>query len=415
MKGRFQLELEPREDKFSMVEADKNQSTIFEQLRDDCKSNIFGEMSVDEINRIVTIDFEQYTIERQLGSESKNGYVHCIKNTKTSKLYALKGINDLNEARRELFALRSLRDVRGVSKLAKQQLYFLSHNSCSSAVLLLGDAKYFLVSVLYKCDLTDYIKSHPALPLSDKIILFYRILLALTEVRRLGFHNADLKPDNILLFESQNENGINVLDIAITDFGDFNPNSYLSNNTFGTESSIAPEQASSSPCNRFKAEIWQLGVMFYTLLYSELPFGEAPIQRYYDEYLVLTFSINSRFSDPIYKAICSYDFVKNQDPLNFARSLKGCFGRMKNLNFDSNPYSDKLWWILSRMMHPNPENRATLNELVGMIEQILPDIDVDSDIDSDVAAPHKVFSHFLPTKNSSPPQVQSQSLHQYII
>lgn len=302
----------------------------------------FSEIVYIPENKKLVIDSREYTVGRKLG-DGKNGQVIRIYDA-NKKGYALKSVKSLNEAQREFFALNYLADVNSVANLALNDIF--RFNKC-----------YYLVLELYDGDLVDYLnKNSKGFGQAQAVALFRKILQTVKPVHEKGMYNADQKLDNILF----RDRGSGVLpDIVVADFGGFNPHaanavSGYGNNHFGTESHWVPEQCGRVPCDRQRAEIFQLGVLFFYMLTSSLPFG---------------LSAKNSGKDSAYRKLCeNFDFDEEHglsDDLSV--TLKKWIEEEKNADLS---ISDDLWFLISRMMHPNPIKRASLSELLDIIESL---------------------------------------------
>lgn len=113
---------------------------------------------------------------------------------------------------------------------------------------------------------------------------FYDMIVAVQSIHKVGIIHADLKPANFLVMP----NG----DLKLIDFGISKMKQRLSESILaeqevamaGTLNFLCPEVVTSimkqkpSIVNE-TADIWSLGVIFYYLLYKELPFGRICDKR----------------------------------------------------------------------------------------------------------------------------------------
>ena len=92
------------------------------------------------------------------------------------------------------------------------------------------------------------------------------------------------------------------------------------------------------------------------MLTSSLPFGS---------------SAKNSGKDSAYKKLCGFDFDEEQEEQglsdDFSVTLKKWIEEEKNADLS---ISDDLWFLISRMMHPNPIKRASLSELLDLIESL---------------------------------------------
>ena len=308
----------------------------------------FPEIVYSPQNKSLVIDSREYTVGRKLG-DGKNGQVIRIYDA-NKKGYALKSIKSLHEAQREFFALSYLANVQSVANLALRDIF--RFNKC-----------YYLVLEQYDGDLVDYLnKNSNGFDHAKAVALFRKILQTVKPVHEKGMYNADQKLDNILF---RNRESGELPDLWVADFGGFNPQaanaeSGCGNNHFGTESCWAPEQCGRIPCDRQRAEIFQLGVLFFHMLTSKLPFG---------------LSAKNSGQDSVYRKLCEFDFDEEHTSRlsEFSVTLKKWIEETQN---ECMSISDDLWFFISRMMHPNPEKRATLSELLDLILPICESLNI---------------------------------------
>ncbi len=114
-----------------------------------------------------------------------------------------------------------------------------------------------------------------------------QIAKALGHAHRRGLVHRDLKPDNVMLIQTDDEaDVVKVLDFGIarvTDLEDMEEmvtRNHLTSQgiVMGTPAYIAPEQAMGSPLDH-RADLYSLGILLYELLAGHVPFtGNSPIE-----------------------------------------------------------------------------------------------------------------------------------------
>jgi calcium/calmodulin-dependent protein kinase I len=124
-------------------------------------------------------------------------------------------------------------------------------------------------------DLLERISIHPVSESESKVIL-RKILKALEHMHAQKIWHRDIKPDNILIMSAD------ATDVLLTDFGLAlcAPFGVCSDNWPGTKEYMAPEMLKNEPYTS-AVDIWALGVVFYTMMTSWMPFdfeGRDPVR-----------------------------------------------------------------------------------------------------------------------------------------
>jgi len=134
---------------------------------------------------------------------------------------------------------------------------------------------YIVMELLDGEDLRQRLKRQESLPLEEVSKILVQTAKALSEAHGAGLVHRDLKPGNIFLARSREEELVKVLDfgVAKADPG----TGMLSTDTkegsiLGTPQYMAPEQARALPDVDFRADLWSLGVIAYRALMGKLPF-----------------------------------------------------------------------------------------------------------------------------------------------
>jgi len=130
-------------------------------------------------------------------------------------------------------------------------------------VLMLDHDRPVLVLRLCKCSLDVYLNQNPNMNIKQKISLISDIRDGLAVLHSHKIVHRDLKAENILVdFEGRAE-------IADLGFGKKVDNG-LTKTKLGSEETIAPEVKYATEYNE-KADIWSAGIVFYQILFGNLP------------------------------------------------------------------------------------------------------------------------------------------------
>ncbi|ORY05788.1 Pkinase-domain-containing protein, partial [Basidiobolus meristosporus CBS 931.73] len=121
-------------------------------------------------------------------------------------------------------------------------------------------------------DLFDYVANHSSDNCEARAKMIFRQLVEAVEyLHSKCICHRDLKLENVLIHESPNGTvSVKVTDLGLAEF--IRDNSILTTRC-GSEEYTAPEVILGHPSNGFKADVWSLGVMLYTMLVGCLPFS----------------------------------------------------------------------------------------------------------------------------------------------
>lgn len=143
---------------------------------------------------------------------------------------------------------------------------------------------YITMEVLKGYPLSDRISSGHILPLSWTLPIIYQVCLAVAEAHRQGVIHRDLKPTNIFILDTATPLPVvKVLDFGIaliaankaataSDDRLTNPNVIV-----GTPQYLSPEQIKGTEVDT-RSDIYMLGILFYELLTSEVPFNGSSLE-----------------------------------------------------------------------------------------------------------------------------------------
>jgi serine/threonine-protein kinase len=148
---------------------------------------------------------------------------------------------------------------------------------------VLDDGTPFLVmDLLQGQTLFGRIHKEGPIPLPEAISILDQCARALTRAHSLGIVHRDIKPDNIFLAQSVDEDGgyvVKVLDFGIAKLTDASDGSVSTTRTgaiLGTPTFMSPEQARGIRAIDSRADLYSLGLVAYTMLTGNLAFtGES--------------------------------------------------------------------------------------------------------------------------------------------
>ncbi|ORX55886.1 kinase-like protein [Piromyces finnis] len=155
---------------------------------------------------------------------------------------------------------------------------------------------------------------------------FKQILLGVSYLHSMGVSHRDLKPENILLDKTQQH--IKIIDFGISAVfrSVYDRRKHLIDGLCGSQPYISPEEyLNHNHYDGEKVDIWSCGVIYYFMLFTEIPWGEANSSDTYYQSFVLR----------------GKDFFPSLDAFT-PQSLEG----------------------LLRMLDTNPQTRISLNELI---------------------------------------------------
>lgn len=140
---------------------------------------------------------------------------------------------------------------------------------------------YLAMELLEGCTLRKEIIKNKIMSPIRSLEILSPVCSVLAEAHRLGIIHRDIKPDNIFLHKSKEDEIIKVLDFGIAKiFGDeIEPelqNLTIDNSILGTPNYLAPERIQNKSYDG-RADIYSLGVVFYQMLTGVSPFKASSI------------------------------------------------------------------------------------------------------------------------------------------
>jgi serine/threonine-protein kinase len=147
---------------------------------------------------------------------------------------------------------------------------------------VLDDGTPFLaMELLHGESLFKRIHRQGPIPLLEAISILDQCCRALSRAHALGIVHRDIKPDNIFLAQSVDEDGyiVKILDFGVAKFtllGDAEHSSTRTGSLVGTPQYMSPEQARGLKTIDARSDLYSLGLVAYTMLTGNLAFsGES--------------------------------------------------------------------------------------------------------------------------------------------
>ncbi len=134
---------------------------------------------------------------------------------------------------------------------------------------------YFAMQWCSGGSLGDLIRKKGKVEPMTGVDIIYQCAQALNAASKKGIVHRDIKPSNLMFDENQL---IKIVDFGLAYAEQISTNLTQGGEFLGTPSYMAPEQAK-SPSVDHRADIYSLGITFYHMLYSKLPFqATSPIE-----------------------------------------------------------------------------------------------------------------------------------------
>lgn len=182
----------------------------------------------------------------------------------------------------------------------------------AKALTKLRDCKYIPQIVYYKfdkdtnCLVTKYIDSNNLayinksikLKITEKILIFIKILDIVEEIHKNNIIHCDLKPGNIVI---DKENNIYIVDFGICSID--NENKF---NNYGTIKYCSIEQLNKQNLT-VKTDLYSLGIIFYEMIFKELPFEGEKTEIIYKKNNYIYKKSNDQDLNNIFDRLFSYD------------------------------------------------------------------------------------------------------------
>ncbi len=140
---------------------------------------------------------------------------------------------------------------------------------------------YLAMELLHGESLFRRIHRQGPVPLPEAVSILDQCCKALSRAHALGIVHRDIKPDNIYLAQSVDDEGyvVKVLDFGVAKFtvlGEAEHSSTRTGSLVGTPQYMSPEQARGLRTIDFRSDLYSLGLVAYTMLTGNLAFsGES--------------------------------------------------------------------------------------------------------------------------------------------
>jgi HAMP domain-containing protein len=133
---------------------------------------------------------------------------------------------------------------------------------------------YISMEYLEGVTLKDLVRSKGALPLGVGLRIAKQACQGLEAAHIQGVVHRDIKPQNMLILPESGE--LKIMDFGIARVSevqraDSDPSLTMAGTVMGTPDYMSPEQASGTPAD-FRSDIYSLGVVFFEMFTSQLPF-----------------------------------------------------------------------------------------------------------------------------------------------
>jgi eukaryotic-like serine/threonine-protein kinase len=131
------------------------------------------------------------------------------------------------------------------------------------------DVDYLVMDYVAGGTLSDYLRTHPQLPLPDALAIVAQLADALAYAHQQGLIHRDIKPDNIM-FTTYTQ-------VILTDFGlarlldDSENQLTLSGAMIGTPTYMSPEAVQGETCDA-RSDLYSLGVVLYEMVTGRPPY-----------------------------------------------------------------------------------------------------------------------------------------------
>ena len=203
---------------------------------------------------------------KTLISSTKTGQVWIATEKKTHKMRVIKFINE-SLYRKEYKILKRVTKIKHPRLIRLKDIiapkYIYSH---ISNIDFNPETKFVgFVFACYKMNLLNYVYNTKYLFYHQCYYLFQELALGVSILHSNQIAHLDLKLENVVLDDT---NSPVIIDFGLATLDTFSYTSFC-----GSYSYVAPEIIKSAAYNPYLADIWSLGVLFYTIICREFPFN----------------------------------------------------------------------------------------------------------------------------------------------
>ncbi len=198
-------------------------------------------------------------------------------------------------------------------------MQLLNHPTCITLIEVLASKTtiFLVLELVTGGELFDRIVADGRFDEDSALKYFRQLIDGLEHCHTNGVCHRDLKPENLLL---DNQGDLRITDFGLSSFNENQDEREFLHTTCGTPNYVAPEVLMDKGYEGQAADIWSAGVILYVLLSGFLPFDEAQMVD-------------------LFRKIISADF---QYPAWMSREAQ---------------------ILISRLLEPDPERRATIAEI----------------------------------------------------
>lgn len=225
----------------------------------------------DELKNLPSAVSDNYYVGKKLGSGAC-GVVHLVYNTATCEPYAMKHVvknllvestrpRILNEPGRVMNEVEIMKNLDHPCVIKMHDIVNRPTSVCMVLEYMQGG------------DLLTRITSQKALSEQTSKLFFLQMCHAVKYLHAKGITHRDLKPDNILLLDGNEDTLLKVSDFGLSKF--VHTDSVM-RTLCGTPLYVAPEVLMTGGRGTYtnKVDIWSLGVVLFTMLSGTLPFSD---------------------------------------------------------------------------------------------------------------------------------------------